>query len=63
MASFDKASTRCMSEEVQYYHKENYTWNTEEEWRQEWQRRSKREREGEVSKVVGVKFSEPEGMH
>jgi hypothetical protein len=36
MASLDKARTRCMSGEVQYYHKE--------EWREkERQRRSKRE--------------------
>jgi hypothetical protein len=48
MASLDKAITRCMSGEVQYYHKESYTWNTEEEWRgKKSQRRSKREREEE----------------
>ena len=40
--------------DVQYYHKETYTWNTEEEWRKkEKQRRSKREREedGELKSV------------
>ena len=48
MASLDKTRTRCMSGEVQHYHKESYTWNTEEEWREkERQRRSKREREEE----------------
>jgi hypothetical protein len=33
MKSFERARTRCMSEEVQYYHKEMYTFNTDEELR------------------------------
>ena len=45
MAFLEKAGTRCMSGEVQYYNKEMYTWNMEEEWSEkERQRRSKRER-------------------
>lgn len=43
-----------MSGEMQYYHKENYTWNTEEERRgKERQRRSKKEmeEEGELESV------------
>jgi hypothetical protein len=54
MASLEKARTRCMSGEVQYHHKETYTWNMEGEWREkEKQRRSKREKEedGELESV------------
>ena len=54
MASLEKARTKRMSGEVQYYHKETYTWNMEKEWREkERQRRSKREREeeGELESV------------
>ena len=34
MVSLVKARTRCMSGEVQYYHEEMYTWDTEDEWRE-----------------------------
>jgi hypothetical protein len=58
MASLDKARTRCMSGEVQYYHKETCTWNTNQEWNEkERQWRSKRERdeEGELELVKNVR--------
>ena len=47
MESLEKARTRWVSGVgQQYYHKEMYTWKTEEEWRKKIGRRGLREREG-----------------
>lgn len=54
MASLERARTRSVSGEVEYYHKETDTWNTEKELREkERQRRTKREKEeeGELESV------------